>query len=127
MLALCLIGLVLITAVNLWGIAESARALIVPMVVPRSDLRSHRRRSAARTSGRGRRRRVTVLITEALGAIATLKAFAAGCSALTGIEAIANGVPAFRQNTCQTRSTLRVDARRPARRDADRTVSTDHA
>ena len=29
--------------------------------------------------------------------ILVLKAFAAGCSALTGIEAIANGVPAFRQ------------------------------
>jgi hypothetical protein len=59
MLALCLIGLVLITAVNLWGIAESARALIVPMVVPRRDLRSHRRRSAVRASGRGRQRRAT--------------------------------------------------------------------
>jgi amino acid transporter len=34
--------------------------------------------------------------TEALGVILILKAFAAGCSALTGVEAIANGVPAFR-------------------------------
>ena len=66
-------------------------------------------------------------ITEALGAIATLKAFAAGCSALTGIEAIANGVPTFPATARQTRSTDRVDARRPARRDADRTVGTDHA
>ncbi|MGH3855252.1 MAG: amino acid permease, partial [Pseudonocardiaceae bacterium] len=33
---------------------------------------------------------------EALGVILVLKAFAAGCSALTGVEAIANGVPAFR-------------------------------
>jgi hypothetical protein len=37
-----------------------------------------------------------VRISEALGAILILKAFAAGCSALTGIEAIAIGVPAFR-------------------------------
>ena len=38
-----------------------------------------------------------VHVTEALGVILILKAFAAGCSALTGIEAIANGVPTFRQ------------------------------
>ena len=34
---------------------------------------------------------------QVLGAIVILKAFAAGGSALTGIEAIANGVPTFRQ------------------------------
>ncbi|HUD36286.1 MAG TPA: amino acid permease, partial [Streptosporangiaceae bacterium] len=33
LLAMCLTGLVLITAVNLWGIAESARVLMAPMVV----------------------------------------------------------------------------------------------
>jgi amino acid transporter len=33
----------------------------------------------------------------ALGVIVVLKAFAAGCSAVTGVEAIANGVPAFRK------------------------------
>ena len=36
-------------------------------------------------------------ISEALGVILLLQAFAAGCSALTGIEAIANGVPTFRR------------------------------
>lgn len=38
-----------------------------------------------------------VHISEAIGAVLILKAFAAGCSALTGIEAIANGVPTFRE------------------------------
>ena len=33
LLAMCLTGLVVITAVNLWGIAESARVLMLPMVV----------------------------------------------------------------------------------------------
>jgi len=33
LVAMCLTGLVLITAVNLWGIAESARFLMAPMVV----------------------------------------------------------------------------------------------
>jgi hypothetical protein len=37
-----------------------------------------------------------VRISEAVVVILILKAFSAGCSALTGIEAITNGVPAFR-------------------------------
>jgi len=37
-----------------------------------------------------------VHITQTLGLLLLLKAFAAGCSALTGVEAIANGVPVFR-------------------------------
>jgi Amino acid permease len=96
LLAICLTGLVLITAVNLWGIAESARALMFPMVVFLAAifgviitglLRSH----PAAVVGTAQ----PVRITEALGVMLILKAFAAGCSALTGIEAIANGVPAF--------------------------------
>jgi amino acid transporter len=34
--------------------------------------------------------------TEALGPLLLLRAFASGCSAMTGIEAIADGIPAFR-------------------------------
>src|SRR5579864_469078 len=98
MLAMCLAGLVLITAVNLWGIAESARVLMLPMVVFLCAIfgviiaglvRSH----PAAVAGTAQPAR----ISEALGVILILKAFAAGCSALTGIEAIANGVPAFRE------------------------------
>jgi amino acid transporter len=98
LLAMCLTGLVLITAVNLWGIAESARVLMLPLVVFLAAIfgvivvglvRPH----PAAVVGTAQ----PIHITEALGAIVILKAFAAGCSALTGIEAIANGVPAFRQ------------------------------
>jgi amino acid transporter len=97
-LAMCLLGLILITAVNLWGIAESARVLTLPMVAFLSAIfgviivglmRSH----PAAVVGSAQ----PVHISEALGAIVILKAFAAGCSALTGIEAIANGVPTFRE------------------------------
>jgi Amino acid permease len=97
LLAMCLTGLVLITAVNLWGIAESARVLMLPMVAFLAAifgviivglLRSH----PAAVVGSPQ----PVRISEAIGVILVLKAFAAGCSALTGIEAIANGVPAFR-------------------------------
>ena len=97
LLAMCLAGLVLITAVNLWGIAESARVLMLPLVaflaaifgvIAVGLLRSH----PAAVVGTAQ----PVHVSEALGVIVILKAFAAGCSALTGIEAIANGVPAFR-------------------------------
>ena len=98
LLAMCLLGLILITAVNLWGIAESARVLTLPMVAFLSVIfgviivglmRSH----PAAVVGTAE----PVHISEALGLILILKAFAAGCSALTGIEAIANGVPTFRE------------------------------
>jgi amino acid transporter len=102
LLAICLAGLVLITAVNLWGIAESARVLMLPMVaflaaifgvIVVGLIRSH----PAAVVGTAQ----PVRISEAIGVILILKAFSVGCSALTGIEAIANGVPAFRQPRAQ--------------------------
>jgi amino acid transporter len=98
LLPLCLIGLLLIATVNLWGIAESARALMLPMalfiaaifaVVLLGLLRSHPAAVVGAVE--------PIHLTETLGLILLLKAFAAGCSALTGIEAIANGVPSFRE------------------------------
>ena len=41
--------------------------------------------------------------TEALGVLLLLKAFAGGSVALTGVEAIANGVPAFKPPEAQER------------------------
>ena len=98
LLAMCLAGLIVITAVNLWGIAESARVLMLPMavflaaifgVIAVGLVRAH----PAAIVGTAQ----PVRVSEAVGVILILKAFAAGCSALTGIEAIANGVPVFRQ------------------------------
>ena len=96
LLAMCLAGLTVITAVNLWGIAESARVLMLPMVVFLAAIfgvivvglvRSH----PAAVVGTAQ----PVRVSEAIGVLLILKAFAAGCSALTGVEAIANGVPVF--------------------------------
>ena len=98
LLAMCLIGLALITAVNLWGIAESARFLMLPMVLFLTAIfgviavgltRSHPAALVGSVQ--------PIHISEALGVVLILKAFSAGCSALTGIEAIANGVPTFRE------------------------------
>src|SRR5580693_96821 len=97
LLPMCLIGLAGITAVNLWGIAESARVLMLPMaaflaaifgVIIVGLLHVHPAAVVGTTE--------PVRISEAVGVILILKAFSAGCSALTGIEAIANGVPTFR-------------------------------
>ena len=92
-----LIGLALLTAVNMFGITESAKLLIVPAAVFLVSILAvivvglvHPQLEAVIGS------REPFKATEALGIVLMLKAFAAGCSAVTGIEAIANGVPAFR-------------------------------
>lgn len=98
---LCLAVLVLITAVNLRGIVESAKVFIVPTVVFVGSIlvligvglfRSGPVSTAAATG------HASVLADNAttVGALLLLKAFASGCSALTGVEAIANAVPSFR-------------------------------
>lgn len=98
LLAVCLIGLVLLTAVNLRGVADSARVLMLPTVlfvvsifgiIALGLLRGH----PAAVVGSAQ----PVHGTEALGPLLLLKAFSSGCSALTGVEAIANGVPVFRE------------------------------
>jgi amino acid transporter len=97
LLATCLVGLVLLTGLNLIGIGESAKALMLPALVFVISIYAiivlglaHPEPVATIGSG------LSIQPTEALGAVLILKAFAAGCSALTGVEAIANGVPAFR-------------------------------
>ncbi|MFD7495416.1 APC family permease [Streptomyces sp. NPDC059832] len=98
---LCLAVLALITGVNLRGIADSARAFVVPTavfigsvlaVIAVGLLRS------APVSAEAAAGHASALSDQAtaVGALLLLKAFASGCSALTGVEAIANAVPSFR-------------------------------
>ena len=97
-LALSLGVLAVLTALNLRGLATSARALLLPtavfvvgiyVVIVAGFLRQH----PAAGSGI---HVAAVPTAAAVGVLLVLKAFAAGCSALTGVEAIANDVPAFR-------------------------------
>ncbi|MFI9271340.1 APC family permease [Kitasatospora sp. NPDC052896] len=92
---LCVLVLALITGVNLYGVAESAKALILPTVVfvvavltviAVGLLRAHPVVQPTRPGP----------ATETVGLLLLLKAFASGCAALTGVEAIANAVPTFR-------------------------------
>ena len=94
---LCLAVLALITGVNLWGVAESARVFIVPtvlfiiaiaIVIIGGAVRSH---PVVTMAGQ------LPAVTESVGILLLLKAFASGCSALTGVEAIANAVPEFKK------------------------------
>ncbi|MEU8030095.1 APC family permease [Streptomyces sp. NPDC049099] len=98
---LCLVVLALITGVNLRGIAESARVFIVPtavfvgsvlVLVAVGLFRSHPV-STVTAAGHAS---VVADNASAVGALLLLKAFASGCAALTGVEAIANAVPSFR-------------------------------
>jgi amino acid transporter len=94
---ICLVILALITAANLWGAADSARLFIAPTVIfivaiyaviAGGLIRSH---PAVALSHQ------VPSATETIGLLLLLRAFASGCSALTGVEAIANAVPSFRR------------------------------
>jgi amino acid transporter len=98
LLAVCLIGLVLLTVVNMFGIAESARFLMLPTLVFILSI------FAVIIVGPFHPHPVAVIgtperfpVTATLGVLLVLKAFASGCSAVTGVEAISNGVPSFRK------------------------------
>ncbi len=104
LLLVSLIGLVILTAVNMFGIAESARLLLIPTVIFIVSI------LATIVVGAFHARPVATIGTslapfkaeEAVGIVLLLKAFASGCSAVTGVEAISNGVPAFRRPRIRT-------------------------
>jgi len=98
LLLVCLVGLVLLTAVNMFGITESAKLLMGPTLLFIVSV------FAVIIIGPFHPHPVALIgtkeafpVTEAIGILLLLKAFAAGCSAVTGVEAIANGVPQFRK------------------------------
>jgi amino acid transporter len=103
LLLVSLAGLTILAIVNMFGIAESAKLLTLPAVVfvvsilaiiVVGALRPH----AAAHVGTY----LPIKPTTALGVVLLLKAFAAGSSAVTGVEAISNGVPAFREPRVRT-------------------------
>jgi amino acid transporter len=104
LLLVCLIGLALLIAVNMFGITESAKLLMLPTAVFIVSIVAvivvgpfHPHPVARIGSSLG-----PIRPTTALGIVLILKAFASGCSAVTGVEAIANGVPAFREPRVRT-------------------------
>ncbi|MGO4630790.1 APC family permease [Streptomyces sp. 2RAF24] len=98
---ICLGVLLVVTGVNLRGIVDSARAFLVPTAVFVGAILAmvvvglFRDAPVSTVASAGH---ASVLADDAttVGALLLLKAFASGCSALTGVEAIANAVPSFR-------------------------------
>jgi amino acid transporter len=98
---MCLGILLIITALNLRGLGEGARALLIPTLVFIVGLLAiiavgliHPLGLHASQTGHSL---VSTHTVEAVTVLLVLKAFSAGCSALTGVEAIANGVPLFKE------------------------------
>jgi len=97
---ICLGILAVITLLNLRGLGAAARAFLLPTMVFIVGLLviiviGLIHPLALHTPQPGR----SLMPTQALAAVSVLlvlKAFSAGCSALTGVEAIANGVPLFK-------------------------------
>lgn len=98
---ICLGILAVVTLLNLRGLGETARAFLLPTMVFIVGLLAiiavgliHPLALHAAQPGR------SLLAThglETVSVLLVLKAFSAGCSALTGVEAIANGVPLFKE------------------------------
>jgi len=100
------IGFVLLIAVvNLRGVKESGKAFAIPtygfiagvyllFVVAAVKGLTH---SLPQASTAHDELKATVRTGGSLTVLLALKAFASGCTALTGVEAISNGVPAFRR------------------------------
>src|SRR5215467_6448061 len=94
---LCLIVLAMITAVNLWGVGESARLFIVPTLAFIAAIAIVILGGLVRSQPAVAPPSHLPAVAESVGVLLLLRAFASGCSALTGVEAIANAVPSFRK------------------------------
>ena len=95
--------LVVLVLVNLRGVRESGFVFALPTYGFIIAIGAHdRRRLRARPALRAGPRRTCPTrrpsgLAASVGIVVLLRAFASGCSALTGVEAISNGVTAFRR------------------------------
>ncbi len=98
---LCLGFLLVITVLNLRGLGEAARAFLLPTLVFIVGLLAIIAIGLIHPLGLNETQPGTPQVAttglKAVTVLLILKAFSAGCSALTGVEAIANGVPLFRE------------------------------
>jgi amino acid transporter len=115
-LALCLVILVLITLINLRGVRETGALFMAPTYLFIACLLVLIAWGCFRTVASGGHPHPVVAPpapgAKTLGAVGIwllIRAFAGGCTALTGVEAVSNGVMAFKDpNTRIARRTLAV-------------------
>jgi len=108
--------LILLTFVNMRGIGEAGRLFMLPTCVFILSLCTIVFWGMLATISAGGHPHPVVSpahlakATEAVGAWVLLRAFASGCTAMTGVEAVSNGVQAFREpvvpRTALSRSSL---------------------
>ena len=114
-LALCLAILIVVTLVNLRGVSEAGGIFLVPTYLFIFCLLGMIAFGIIKTLIAGGHPvpvvappRLTGTV-EAVGAWLLIRAFASGCTAMTGVEAVSNGVMAFREPASATaRRTLTV-------------------
>jgi amino acid transporter len=110
---LSLIAVTLLTVVNLRGIKESGRAFAVPtygfVAIVLALLAVGAVRMALGQTLTAESAHYTLANSEhttgLLAVFLALRAFASGCTALTGVEAVSNGVPSFREPKAKNAAT----------------------
>ncbi|HTC87413.1 MAG TPA: APC family permease [Bryobacteraceae bacterium] len=114
-LAMCLGILLLITIVNLRGVKEAGGVFMIPTYLFLGTLLITIAIGVFRALAAGGHPMPVVApppipaASAMVGAWLLLKAFASGCTALTGVEAVSNGVRAFREPTSENaKKTLTV-------------------
>ena len=97
---LCLLAIVGIAIANLRGIRESGKIFAVPTYLFVVSILGHGRSGVLGGATLGRLPEAPYAPhppgLEGIGLFLFLRAFAAGCTALTGVEAVSDGVPAFK-------------------------------
>jgi amino acid transporter len=114
-LALCLAILILVTLVNLRGVSEAGGIFLVPTYLFIFCLLAMIALGIAKTLIAGGHPMPVVAPPRLTGAVEAVslwllvRAFASGCTAMTGVEAVSNGVMAFKEPASVTaRRTLTV-------------------
>ncbi len=112
-LVLCLAILALVSLVNLRGVSETGAVFLIPTYVFIATLLVTIALGIAKTLASGGHPVPVVALphvaraTETVSLWLLLRAFASGCTAMTGVEAVSNGVMAFREPTAKSaRATL---------------------
>jgi amino acid transporter len=107
-LALCLAILLIITLVNLRGVRETGTVFMIPTYLFIGAMLATLGLGLMKALVAGGHPKPVVAppplhgVAEAASAFLLLKAFSSGCTAMTGVEAVSNGVRAFREPVVKT-------------------------
>lgn len=114
-LSLCLIALVFLTLVNLRGVSENGSVFLIPTYLFLASMFVVLAIGFAKAIGAGGHPQpvnappAPQAVVAAVSVWLLVKSFASGCTALTGVEAVSNGVQAFRDDRVKNaRLTLAV-------------------